>query len=264
MISRAWLGALILIASFAAKEAQGGQSCEERVVGVEEMRKSFALALKVRQVLDREGAQVVLLGRVGQDLSKHGLRYSHAGIIWRDHPAGRWLAVHELNECGTAHSTLYNEGLANFFADDLFAWDALVLIPSEATQQRLAERLAGDAAWRLHEPRYNMVAYPFSSRYQNSNQWVLEMLAEALADARFASRDQAQQWLKVNGYVPTTLRIPALTRLGGRMFKANVAFDDHPFERRMDGMIDAVTVESVAAFIVSRDPATRSVVVRYP
>lgn len=259
-----WLRAALLTAALAAGNALAGQPCEERAVGVEEMRKSFALALKVREALDKSGARVVLLGRVGQDLSKYGLRYSHLGIIWRDHPDGRWLAVHELNECGTAESTLYNQGLANFFADDLFAWEAVALIPSEAVQGRLVARLSGDAAGRFHQPRYNMVAYPFASRYQNSNQWVLELLAEALADTRFAGRDEAQQWLQANGYAPTTLQIPTLTRLGGRMFKANIAFDDHPFERRMDGKIDTVTVESVAAFLAGRDAGSRRVVVSYP
>jgi hypothetical protein len=38
------------------------------------------------------------------------------------------------------------------------------------------------------------------------------------------------------------------------MFRANVAFDDHPFERRMAGQIDTVTVESVYRFIEQRDP----------
>ncbi|MGE5386666.1 MAG: DUF2145 domain-containing protein [Betaproteobacteria bacterium] len=254
----------LCLAMLTAGGVHAGQACEERAVGVEEMRKSFGLALKVREALDRSGARVVVLGRVGQDLSKYGLRYSHAGVIWRDHPQGRWLAVHELNECGTTVSTLYNQGLANFFADDLFAWDALVLIPSEALQQRLVERLAADAAGRFHQSRYNMVAYPFSSRYQNSNQWVLELMAEALADTRFAGRDEAQAWLKANGYVPTTLHIPALTRLGGRMFKANVAFDDHPTERRMDGKIDTVTVESIATFLAKRDSDLQRVLVRYP
>lgn len=253
-----------LLAALVAGGALAGQPCEERAVGVEEMRKSFALALKVRDVLDQSAAQVVLLGRVGQDLSKYGLRYSHVGIIWKDHPEGRWLAVHELNECGTAHSTLYNQGLANFFADDLFAWEAVALIPSATVQQRLVERLAGNAPSRFHQPQYNMVAYPFSSRYQNSNQWVLEMLAETLANTRFAGRDEAQQWLKANGYTPTTLQIPALTRLGGRMFKANIAFDDHPFERRMDGKIDTVTVESIAAFLASQDSGMRRVEISYP
>jgi hypothetical protein len=44
----------------------------------------------------------VLIGRVGSDLSEHGLRYSHAGYAWRDNPKGRWLVTHLLNRCGRA------------------------------------------------------------------------------------------------------------------------------------------------------------------
>ena len=154
--SRLWRRALAAVACAAvmATTAQAGQSCEEKPLAAEEARKSFGLALKVRQALDESGAQVVLLGRVGQDLSKYGLRYSHVGFVWRDHPEGRWLGVHLLNECGTAVSNLYNQGLANFFADDLFAWDALVLIPSPAVQQRLAEHLKGEAPLHFHQPKH--------------------------------------------------------------------------------------------------------------
>lgn len=262
---RAWRRALAAAAcsAFLATAALAGQSCEEKPLGVAEARKSFGLALKVREALDQSGARVVLLGRVGQDLSKYGLRYSHVGFVWRDHPEGRWLGVHLLNECGTAVSNLYNQGLANFFADDLFAWDALILIPSPEVQQRLAEHLVGQAPLRFHQARYNMVAYPYSSQYQNSNQWVLEILAESLAGKYFAGRDEAQRWLREAGYHPTTLQIPMFTRLGGRMFKANVAFDDHPTDRRMAGQIDTVTVDSIADFLTRQDAATRRQVISF-
>lgn len=242
--------------------AWAGQRCEEEAPSVEEMRNSFRLALKVRDALEQSGAQAVILARVGQDLSKYGLRYSHAGIILRDHPQGSWLAIHELNECGTATSTLYNQGLANFFADNLFAWDALILIPSEDVQRRLVENLAAGSGTAFHQRRYNMLAYPFSPQYQNSNQWLLEVLSEALAMQHFAGRGEAQQWLKSQGYAPTTLNLPIMTRLGGRIFKANIAFDDHPTDRRVAGQIDVVTVESIASFLSRRDPASSRLVVR--
>jgi hypothetical protein len=262
LLGAARLGLFVALAQF-AWGAFAGQTCEEKPLSVEDTRRAFGLALKVREALDASGAEAVILGRVGQDLSSYGLRYSHAGIIWRDHPAGPWLAVHLLNECGGNQSTLYNQGLANFFGDDLFAWDALILIPSPAVQKRLAETLTGKAPHRMHQPLYNMVAYPFSTQYQNSNQWVLEVLANALAGERMATRAEAQKWLKQAKYQPSTLRIPTLTRLGGRMFKANVAFDDHPFDRRMAGQIDTITVDSISQFLAQRDTGTTSQVVSY-
>jgi hypothetical protein len=119
----------------------------------------------------------------------------------------------------------------------------------------------------MHQPLYNMVAYPFSEKYQNSNQWALELFAQALSQqAAFVTpitnRKQAQQWLKLTNYEPTTMKLGAMTRLGARMFKANVAFDDHPNERRFADLIDTITVESMAAYIRKMDAGSSAEVIR--
>ncbi|HQO17532.1 MAG TPA: DUF2145 domain-containing protein, partial [Methylotenera sp.] len=88
-----------------------GTACTEKLQSPETVQKAFRLAIKTREALDASGAQVALIGRVGQDLSKYNLRYSHMAFVWRDHPQGRWMALHELNKCGTAESALFNEGL---------------------------------------------------------------------------------------------------------------------------------------------------------
>ncbi len=147
--------------------------------------------------------------------------------------------------------------------DDPFRYESLVVIPDAATQRRLAAILASGVPRTLHEDRYSVVAYPFSTAYQNSNQWVLEVLAVAIADDPLvADRDGAQQWLRTHRFRPTTLEIPAMTRLGADLFKANVTFDDHPFAERMAGRIDAVTVESVVTFVRTVVPDVRVTVQR--
>ncbi len=253
----------IAVSAFAATLAWGGQACTEFKPTPETVRNALNLAHKVRQGLEQSGAEVALVARIGQDLSKYKLRYSHLGYAWRDHPNGRWTLMHLLNQCGTTDSGIYAEGLGNFFLDDVFVYEALLYIPGKETQKLLAGALGGARPTALHGLPYNMLAYAYSTRYQNSNQWVLEVFAAASArDAPVASRQQAQAWLKLAGYEPITLQIDALTRLGGRMFRANVAFDDHPFDRRMAGQIDAVTVESVIRFLERRDAEHKKVVVR--
>lgn len=239
--------------------ATAGTACSEKPPTADTIQKAFQLAIKTREALDASGAQVALVGRAGQDLSKYNLRFSHMAFVWRDHPQGRWLAIHELNQCGTAESALYNEGLANFFFDDMFAWDALIITPSAELQAKIVERLnAPKQLENMHQPRYSMVAYPFSTQYQNSNQWVLEVLADAMRDAKQADRAASQAWLKQNGYQPSMLRIPTMQRLAGRMFKANVAFDDHPNKDRYAGKIEVVSVDSVTQFVKQRDAQSAS------
>lgn len=82
-------------------------------------------------------------------------------------------------------------------------------------------------------------------KYQQSNQWAIETLALAMEPGTVRQRTQAQAWLRFKGYEPTTLRLGPLTRLGGRISAANVAFDDHPNEKRFSDRIETVTVDSV-------------------
>jgi hypothetical protein len=249
---------VILLAAALALPAHAGQPCRDEPLSSAEVVKSMELARKTWAALEASDARIALIGRAGQDLSKYGLRYSHLGIVVRDHPAGRWTVVHELNECGTASSDLYNEGVGNFFLTDLYRYEARVLVPGPETQARLAALMAGRAPRRLHEPHYNMLSYVYGTRYQNSNQWVLELLAAAAAPAgQVETRAEAQSWLKRAGYDPGTVEIPATVRLGARMFRANVAFDDHPFERRMAGHIDTVNADALLRFVQRRDAQAR-------
>jgi hypothetical protein len=246
-----------LAATTVAGAALAGQNCEPRRPSLDSIRRDLALAASVAEQLDemakRDGTKVLLIARAGQDLSQYGLRYSHLGIAYRDDSAlngrGAWRVVHKLNQCGSSQSTLYRQGLAEFFGDGLYAHEAGVVVLNPGIAARLPQRLKDDALLTaLHEPRYNMLAYPWSGPYQQSNQWAIETLA-MLADPAVISRATARDWLRAHDYRPTTLRISSLTRLGARVSSAHISFDDHPFGRRMAGQIDTVTVDSVFAWM---------------
>jgi hypothetical protein len=239
--------------------AQAGKSCNEQVLSAVTLHKALSTAQAVQAKLNESGSDVALLGRIGQDLSEYHLRYSHVGIAFREAPDQPWHVLELLNQCGTADSDLWADGLGNFFMDDMFSFDSIILVPPPALRQRLTDRLRNTAQLRqLYEKKYNMVAYPFSVKYQNSNQWVLENLAAAESrDMQISTREQAQAWLKLVGYQPTEMHIGPMTRLGGRMFKANVAFDDHPNELRFSDRINAVTVDSIVDFLRKRNEGWR-------
>jgi hypothetical protein len=258
---RALLVVLALILTSTA--AFAGRQCVEKPLTPEAVRKGLRLAAQVRDQLDRTDARVALVGRVGSDLSRHGLRYSHAGLVQRDHPAGRWVVLHALNTCGTPASALFEEGLGNFFFDDPFLYEAIVVVPSSPVQQRLLDGLASGLPPVLHTPSYSMIAHPYSVRYQNSNQWLLELLAASLAPAgEVGNREEAQRWLHRVGYVPSEVFIGPVQRAGARMFAVNVRFDDHSSDERASGRYRVVSVQSILRFLALRDStATRHVVV---
>jgi hypothetical protein len=237
--------ALALFASI--PDANAGRSCEARPPSAHAVERGLELAEKTHVLLEKSGAKVVILTRAGQDLRKYNLRYSHLGFAVK-HADGRWLVIHKLNQCGSAEASLYRQGLAEFFLDDLFRNEGAFAVPRADVLDALHALLTSDRIKALHIESYNVVAYPWSTRYQQSNQWAIEMLAMAMSP-RVRTREQAQAWLKFEGYVPTTLNIPPLTRLGGRMTAANVAFDDHPNEKRFSDRIETTTVDSVLEWL---------------
>jgi len=244
--------------------ATAGTPCDDVVASAATMQRGLELSRRVIEQLDANDVQVALIARVGQDLSKYNLRFSHLGFVVRDHPDGKWTVVHDLNQCGTAVSQLYVQGMGNFFSDDLFAYEGAIMVLPAEVQGRLQKVLTSPAQIkRFHEAKYSVVAYPFSTLYQNSNQWALETMASAMApEGDVATRSEAQKWLKTSGFEPTMLKIPTMARLGGRMFKANVAFNDHPDEYRYSDRIFVVTVDSMFDFLRKRYPQeTRRILV---
>jgi len=241
-------------------QAYAGSACAEAPLDATSVMRALELAQKSSQALDQSGARVALIARVGQDLSQYHLKYSHMAFVWRPAPGQPWSVIHELNQCGTANSSIFDEGLGNLFLDNMFAYQTLIVIPSAQTQERMAAILSNGQALKFHGKPYNMVAYPFSTEFQNSNQWLLETLSAAMAqDASIANRSEAQAWLKLAGYRPTTLNVPMMKRLGADFFRANISFNDHPFGERMAGHIDTVTVESVVSFVARREPDVRRI-----
>jgi hypothetical protein len=269
------VAATLLLARCAA--AIAGQACEPAATDTAAITRSLALAENIQRSLDASGAQVVLLARAGQDLRKYGLTYSHLGFAYLETPPaapapvltraaslgevgaamvdgappppaprrGVWRIAHKLNQCGTAEAALYRQGLSEFFMDGPFRYQAAYVVLAPEAQAALLPLLKDDVRLQQwHTPAYSVVSYPWATTYQQSNQWALETLAGALEPAA-TTRARAQAWLQLHDYQPTVLHLDAFTRLGARMTKANVAFDDHPNAKRFSDHIETVTVESM-------------------
>lgn len=259
--TRARRALVALALALAAAAAQAGRSCENRAQTVDAIQRAMTLAEHTARALDESGAQVVVLARAGQNLSDYHLRYSHLGFAYRD-AEQHWRIVHKLNQCGTAHAAIYRQGLGEFFLDDLYDYEAAVVVPTPEIQARLLPALRDNArVAQLNTPAYSMVAYPWAQTYQQSNQWAIETLAMT-QDPAAQTRVRAQAWLQLQGYQPTTLHIGPLKRLGGRLTAANIAFDDHPNEKRFSDRIETVTVDSVFTWLNRSGMGAPALVIR--
>ncbi len=259
-----WLA--ITVVGLPAAQAIAGRSCEAHLPLAVDVERSMNLAAATGRALDASGAQVVVLARVGQDLRQYGLHYSHLGLAYRDDATGGaprvWRVAHKLNECGSARAAVFRQGLGEFVLDDLFEYEVGFVVLDPALQARLLPILRdNDQLVRMHTPAYNMLAYPWSQRYQQSNQWAIETLAMAREPAA-RDRERAQAWLKLQAYRPSTLNINAMKRLGARVGSANIAFDDHPNFKRFGDRIETMTVDSVFDWLQASRLGSAPVVVR--
>jgi hypothetical protein len=243
--------------------------CTERYPTPAATAAMFDVAQSTTEALDAlEDVDVVLIARGGQDLSRYGLRHSHVAFALRE-ADGHWRVLHLLNHCKSPTSALFREGLGNFIGESGTHTDLRVGVPAPAVRAALKELLSGPAtvARAMHTPRYSVVAYPFSLEYQNSNQWVLEVLMAAIvqsnAGPRVNRRSQAQAWLRTYEYQPSVLKIGLGKRLGARFFVANAATTDHPATERISGNYSVVTVESIFDFLDQRGLLAQEVAVAH-
>lgn len=265
-LASAWL---LLCTVCLSTPALAGRSCDAKKITPQIMESGLTLAEKTLNSLNASGHKVVFLARAGQDLSKYGVRYSHLGFAYQidDGEGGlTWRVLHKLNECGTNLSAIYRQGLGEFFLDDLWKYEAIWIAPSPQVQENVLQLLLDRTrTLGMHHKPYSIVSYYRGLKYQQSNQWAIETLAAAM-EPDVTSREKAQEWLNIKGYQPTTLALGMFTRLGARVTAANVAFDDHPNEKRFTDRIETVTVDSVFSWLLGSkliSPGTRPTLVRF-
>lgn len=202
------------------------------------------LAEKTYQLLDQLGHEVFLISRMGQNLAQFGLKHSHLGFVVKNLRRGEWGVVHLLNAEDGQHSAIYAEGMVTFFSDKPFRFEADILTIPVRLQARLRQLLL-EMPRSVHCPDYSLTSYPWSLTTQNSNQWVLELLACAIADITPPTRPAAQEWLKQQGFRASDLRIKLPTQWAGPLLRDSIRFQDQPEDSRRAGVVSTVTVDSV-------------------
>ncbi|MCB6183993.1 DUF2145 domain-containing protein [Leeia sp. TBRC 13508] len=226
-----------------------GRNCAEVTISPEKTVVAFDGAMRLQSWLNqRPEIQVAALARRGQNLDDYGVKYSHVAFLVKESD-GQWRTYHELNKCQSDSSNLFMQGLPEFFADDLLNQEIAIAVFNADVSAKLMTVLHDNSKrFAMHQSKYSAVAYPFGTKYQNSDGWIIETFLAAVSPIALSDREQVQSMLKVLKYEPSILKVGALKRLGGRMFTANVAFDDHPSELRWSDQITTHTGDSLMRF----------------
>lgn len=245
-----WRAALVAFLILLISPVHAGQRCEPLAVDPLRTQRAMALAARLDDTLGSRPDRVAVIARVGSDVRRYGLRYTHAALVVRDTANAPWTVIHKLNTCGSDRSRLYRQGLGNFFLDDPYEYRVMVvwLKPAIATKLLDASRSEGRLR-EVDQPRYSLLAYPYATDYQNSNGWLLEWLAAVTAEPALRDRAAAQRRLRATHFDPDVIRVGAAERLGASVGRAEVSFLDHPLRHRLAGEYETVTVESLVRWL---------------
>lgn len=269
---RKFAAAALLLGASAAAQAGLPAFCQQSIdISAAEQDRVLRFAGAVKNELERSGGRVALIARAGLDLSRFGQLYSHAGIALRDNPGGPWAVRQLYYACDESRPRLFDQGVAGFAlgADAptrghislVFPADEdAALLESAALDKRLSLALLGG--------EYSANAYAYGTRYQNCNGWVAELLASAWgarAHARADSgtskqaREEAQGWLRAQGYTAGPVRIPSHWLMFAGQFVPLVHMNDHPVDDLHALALHTSVPASIEAFVRRRTPEAKRV-----
>lgn len=207
---------------------------------------------QIENDLAGRGARVAVVFRAGRarETLPKGIAYTH-GAFW------------VYREVRTAEGAV-EPGYAvyNLYAGDGKAWskttsrlvqdfpfdfirgssvdDVAVILPSPEMQRRILGVIDSPTYAALHNPSYSLIANPLSSKHQNCNGFMLDVIASAAWQT--TDRQQIRADLKAH-YTPTMVQTGAATRLLAPLADARLKTDDQ------SGPLRTATYESMAVFM---------------
>lgn len=282
------MAATAVAAITAASTAHAATFCDRgHEVSATEQDRQLQVVAIARRTLEASGASAALVSRSGTDLSRFRLQYSHSGIALKDSRNSPWSVRQLYYACDESKAKLYDQGLAGFLLSAGRTEPirlSIVTLPGSGGARLAAAALDNRRALALLSPRYSASAYSFSTRYQNCNQWVAELMGfawaprddhpTAVAAAETAAtpaesalaaagdtptRQQAQRWLKDLGYDPAPVAVPSHAVMFAAQFVPLIHSDDHPVDDLYAMRLKVSTPAALEAFAHRLVPDARRV-----
>lgn len=256
---------LVACAATSHAASRSPQLCDRAApLTAQQQDRLLRFAAIVKSELDDSGQAVALIARSGLNLKRFGVRYSHAGVSLKASDNTPWSVRQLYFACDEGRPQLYDQGLAGFLSgtdDPSLGYVSIVLLPRG--EAAALERAALDKAraLRLLAANYSANAYAFGLRYQNCNQWLIELLAAAwgaLGDGDDL-RARAQAWLAVHGYAPAPIEVGSHALMFAAGFIPWLHRDDHPDKDLFALRFRTSLPASIEAFVRQRVPGAQRI-----
>ncbi len=207
---------------------------------------------QVERNLAEKGARLAIVFRTGEtrDMLPEGISYTH-GAFWTYLPIaledGRSIngyAVYNLyhgdgKTLAVDKSYLHQDFPFDFVAPSAVD-DVAVIIPSPEMQRRILEIMKSPAYKQLHIEPYSLVSNPHDIKYQNCNEFMLDVIAAAAWETTNMTQIKAN--LKKH-FKPAEVKTSLFERLFAPVAQKRIKTDDQ------GSRIMTVTYESMATFM---------------
>jgi len=260
-----YAGLLLCLATGAAHAAAPNSGLsrfcdEDPSLSVAEESRLLRFAAIVRQELSAGDSDIALISRSGLDLSRFGIRYSHAALAWRA-PSGTWSARQLYYACDEGKPRIFDQGVAGFTMgtdNPSLGYISALRLPRAAADTLRPALLDGPRALGLLAAQYSANAYAYSLQYQNCNQWVAEMLAVAWSGLPEGPdlRARAQDWLRAQRYAPEPVPVGSRLLMWLPTFVPLLHVDDHPQQDRDALRLQVSLPASLESFMHQRIPGS--------
>jgi hypothetical protein len=251
-----------------SQSAQAGslRFCDRaKMLEISQQDKLLRFSEVIKTELQKSGQRLALVSRSGLDLSKFNTRYSHAGISLVASQNSPWSIRQLYYACDEDKPKIFDQGLAGFVMgtdSPSLGYISVVFLPEEVARPLELAVLENARSLALLNTRYSANAFAFAQKYQNCNQWVIEMIATSLGALGAVGdvsrhpnpRLQAQQWLKSNGFLPSMMEVSSKILMWIGAFIPLIHSDDHPSEDVEQQRYQVTMPAAIEAFLFSRYP----------
>ena len=215
-----------------------------------EQRLQFAH--KVERVLAEKGARLALVARMGRRLDElpEGMHFTHVAfaVSFEKMVNGKKMpgyAMHNLyqREDRPDVSQLVLDFPKDFFAE-VVQLEAGVVVPSATLQERILDLIASPTYSALHDPRYSLIANPYTLGKQNCTEFVLDVLHAALYHTQNIRLIKSTVRMD---FVAQRVNVHPLKLFFAALFSEEISTSDHP------GKPETATFEKIANFLLRHD-----------